>query len=202
VARDRPDEHACILFLIEGGGLFRNDPRMDGIPQTSAAQDIATEEIPLERWASFARDLSSQHLGWHVWIEALGRETGDQPVLDGMPLQGMSYEREGSAAGSLLIEAGDRPDLFIHQVSGPRCLRVAHVSPGALLFIQLESSDGSVTLVRLQRMLSLPAGKPSADRKPTRRTLRGRSMLSARGAAALLMAGVGLWLLLRTGSRR
>jgi hypothetical protein len=123
--------------------------------------EIVTEEIPRGRWDVFTHDLSKDLAGWRVWIELLGESMGDQPLLDGLQLQGVSFETAGSARGSLLIEAGDREGLFIHQVERPVALRVAHLIPGGLMFMQIVSADGSVTLLRFERALELPEGRPA-----------------------------------------
>ena len=56
---------------------------------------------------AYFEEVSKEYQGWATTIEALEGELGDQPVADGPPLQGISFETKGSAAGDILIEVGD-----------------------------------------------------------------------------------------------
>jgi hypothetical protein len=132
--------------------------------QPAVLPEMVTEEIPRAGWAGFAHDLSRDCVGWRLWIEVMGMSIGDQPLLEGPgpSLEGMSFETQGSAQGDILIEIADGKELFIHQVERPRALRVAHMVPDGLIFVQIVSSDGTVTLVSLQRPLGLPPGRAHA----------------------------------------
>lgn len=164
--------------------------------ETQAVHEIATEDIPRERWPSVTENLSRLMGGWRVRIELIGRDIGDQPVLDGLPLQGLSFEPRGSDAGDILIEAGDEPDFMIHQVDHPAVMRIAHMRPGKQLFIQFESGDGLTTLVCLERSRELPPGRArpapprAAPREPSRRIKRTSATSSY--ALAILLVGAAL----------
>jgi hypothetical protein len=117
-----------------------------------------TQEIPKEKWQAYFVTLAEQHAGWATTVEVLNREMGDQHVMDGMPLQGISYDRAGSQAGDILIEAGDAGTPFeTHLVHRPTAVRVAETQPGAEADIEIASDDGYTTLVRLRPRPALPA---------------------------------------------
>ena len=116
-----------------------------------------TEEIPKDYWLAFANDVSRAYQGWGVTVELLARELGDQPAAQALPFQGMSFEKAGSDAGDILVEAGDiEPAYATHRIDRPRALRMVASIPGMETDIEIESEDGTTTLVRLRSRLGLP----------------------------------------------
>jgi hypothetical protein len=116
-----------------------------------------TDEIPKASWQDYFRLLAKQYQGWAVTIELLAGELGDQPVVQGLPLQGISYDPVGSQAGDILVEMGDAGMPFeTHLVHKPRVVRVAMTQPGTEADIEIESEEGVTTLVRIRRRPELP----------------------------------------------
>ena len=119
--------------------------------------NTATQEIPKDRWPDFANGVSKAYEGWGVTVEVLGTELGDQPEAKGLPFQGMSFEKAGSEAGDLLVESGDiEPAYETRHIDHPRALRVVAAIPGIETDIQVESEDGTTTLIRLRNRPGLP----------------------------------------------
>ena len=117
-----------------------------------------TQEIPKDKWQVYFPALAKQYAGWATSVEALHRELGDQRVMDGLPLQGISYETAGSQAGDILIEAGDAGTPFeTHLVHRPTAVRIAVTQPGAEADVEIDSAEGYATLVRLRPRPQLPA---------------------------------------------
>lgn len=117
-----------------------------------------TQEIPQHEWQTYFETLAEQYAGWATTVEALHGELGDQRVMDGLPLQGISYEPAGSRAGDIVIEAGDAGTAFeAHPVNRPTTVRVALTQPGAETDVEIASADGYTTLVRLRARPQLPA---------------------------------------------
>jgi hypothetical protein len=113
--------------------------------------------IRREKWPEHFLLLSDQYRFWTATVETLLGELGDQRVIDGLPLQGISYEPAGSQAGDVLIEAGDLGEPFItHRVPRPKAVRTAITGFGKEVDIELEASDGTITLVRLRSTPELP----------------------------------------------
>ena len=118
---------------------------------------MTTDEIPRERWADYFNGLSAQYQGWATTVQVLGQDIGDQRAADGLPLQGLSFERFGSQAGDLLVEMGDAGTPYLtHRIDQPRRVRVASIAPGAETDIELESADGLTTIVQLRASPELP----------------------------------------------
>ena len=118
----------------------------------------ATQEIPKEKWQAYLVTLAEQYAGWTTTVEALHPELGDQHVIDGLPLQGISYDPAGSQAGDILIEAGDLGTPFeTHLVHRPTAVRIAVTQPGDQVDVEIASAEGYTTLVRLRPRPALPA---------------------------------------------
>jgi hypothetical protein len=126
---------------------------------------ILAIEIQKERWPEYFKELNKTYQGWAVMIEALDHELGDQPVADGLPLQGISFETKGSAAGDVLIEVGDAGTPYeVHRIDHPRTVSAADTQPGAETDIQIDSGDGTATLIHLRRRPALPPTPGQAKR--------------------------------------
>lgn len=160
---------------------------------------MTTREIPMQQWAGFFDTLSRAYEGWRTTIELLSPDLGDQPVAQDVLLQGISYETQGTRAGDILVETGDRPDSYLtHTVPRATHVHITDSTPGNEVDIEIESADGPVTLVRLHRMWELPSPKaphPRAKRsfRPRRRTSGIASAAMFLGSAAALL-GIGMLL--------
>ena len=118
----------------------------------------ATQEIPKEKWQAYFVTLAAQHAGSATTVEALHRELGDQCVMNGLTLQGISFDPAGSQAGDILIEAGNAGTAFeTHLVHRPTAVRIALTQPAAETAVEIASADGYTTLVRLRPRPQLPA---------------------------------------------
>ena len=116
-----------------------------------------THEIAKASWPEYFRLVVKQYQGWAVTIELLAGGLGDQPVAQGLPLQGISYDPVGSQAGDILVEVGDAGMPFqTHLVHKPRAVREAMTRPGEEVDIEIESEEGVTTLVRIRRRPALP----------------------------------------------
>jgi hypothetical protein len=119
--------------------------------------NLPTQEIPQDSWLAFFNGLSRQYEGWGVTVEVLNCPYGDQPEGDSLPFQGLSFEAAGSEAGDILVEAGDKIPAFVtHHVDHPRTVRLVASRPGAEADIEIESADGTTTIIRLRRRPELP----------------------------------------------
>ena len=122
---------------------------------------VLTEEIPRDSWAAFFEGLAEHHTGWLATIEVMREELGDQLLIEGKPLQGISFEARGSESGDILIAAGDSPAArVLHHVDRPQKVLVADVKPGVQKAIEIESDDGTRTLISLRAAGDLPSKTP------------------------------------------
>ena len=122
---------------------------------------MRAREISHERWQYFFNDFSRLHQGEHVNVETMGKDRGRaKSKLCDLPLVGIV--EAGRKAGSnewIEVIAGDAADR-------QRTLAVAHPSRvvigeehGHAVALQIESSDGSITMVRFEPPCEgMPAG--------------------------------------------
>jgi hypothetical protein len=116
-----------------------------------------TLEIPRETWLPYFNELSRLYQGWAVTIEIIAGDLGEHPRADDLPLQGLSYDPAGSQAGDILVEVGDAGMPYeTHLIHKPRTVRAAVTNPGAEADLDIESEEGTTTLLRIRRRRELP----------------------------------------------
>ena len=108
-------------------------------------------EIPREEWAEFLDIFSRQHEGWLITIEVLGAEIGAQVEAEGKPLEGITAELKGDGDDLISITVGLTPAEHVtHNITAPTHVRIEQAENGADMALQIKSSDGATTLVRLR----------------------------------------------------
>src|SRR3954462_1851285 len=108
-------------------------------------------EIPREEWTGFMDSFSRQHEGWLVTVEVLGREIGAQVEAEGKPLEGITAELKDGSEDLISITVGVTPkERVTHNITGPTHVRIEQSENGADMALQIQSSEGETTLVRLR----------------------------------------------------
>jgi hypothetical protein len=108
-------------------------------------------DVPRDEWAEYLDGFSRQHEGWPVTVEVLGAEVGAQVEAHELPLQGVTAELKGGGEDAItVIVGGGVVERVTHTVARPAHVRVEQSESGADLTLQLESSDGVATLVRVR----------------------------------------------------
>src|SRR2546423_14227976 len=108
-------------------------------------------EIPREEWVNYLDTFSRQHEGWLVSVEVLGAEIGAQVEAEGKPLEGITAELKGGVEDLISINVGRTPaERVTHNITAPSHVRIEQAENGADMALQIESSEGATTLVRLR----------------------------------------------------
>jgi hypothetical protein len=108
-------------------------------------------EIPREEWANYLDTFSRQHEGWLVTVEVLGTEIGAQVEAEEKHLEGITAELKGGGEDLISINVGRTPAEHVtHNITAPTHVRIEQAENGADLALQIESSDGTTTLVSLR----------------------------------------------------
>lgn len=108
-------------------------------------------EIPREEWAEFLDSFSRQHEGWLVTVEVLGEEIGAQVEAEVKPLEGITAELKDGGEDLISIIVGLNPSEHVtHNIAAPTHVRIEQAENGADMALQIESSEGTTTLVRLR----------------------------------------------------
>ena len=125
------------------------------------AQGLETIKVP--PGFNTRRNSATVYSGWATTVEVLA--TGDHPRIDGLPLQGLSFEAKGgSQAGDILVEAGDKGTAYeTHLIHRPKVVRAADTRPGEETDIEIESEEGYTTIVHIRRRPELPEPRPARN---------------------------------------
>lgn len=116
---------------------------------------MKTLEIPREAWIHRLDEFTIVHEGWLVSLDVLGPEIGAQPAIDNLPLLGVSadpIDHDGTIAVSVARSATEHFTHIMHDVTR---IYVERTDDGADAALQIESVDGSRTIVRF-RATALP----------------------------------------------
>jgi hypothetical protein len=108
-------------------------------------------EIPREEWANYLDTFSRQHEGWLVNVEVLSTEIGAQVEAEGKRLEGITAELKDGGEDLISINVGRTPEESVtHNITAPTHVRIEQAENGADMALQIESSDGTTTLLRLR----------------------------------------------------
>ena len=120
----------------------------------NVAGTIGDAEIEPKEWISFLDGFSRQHEGWLTSIEVA---TSDRKLTEvvNQRLRGVSVDHADGKQRAY-VEVGDTPDqCLIHVIENPRQIRFKRTRAGAHEGLEIESGDGSTTVVRF-RSAALP----------------------------------------------
>lgn len=124
---------------------------------------MQTREIPSEQWQPFFSDFTWMHQGKHVNVETLGQGIGVRSEICDQPLVGIAAGPDGGRREwiEVIAGAGEAPEggPRTHSIRQPAAVRCAEEENGRTVAVQIDSSDGSVTMIRFQPPPeNLPAG--------------------------------------------
>lgn len=106
-------------------------------------------EIPREEWTRFLDTFSKQHEGWIANLEVVGRELGDQEESTRLPLVGISADKGPQPRIEVIVGRGPEAHLT-HTINGVKRVWLKPPEEPADEAIQVESEDGTITLVTFQ----------------------------------------------------
>ena len=105
--------------------------------------------VPRTDWDEFFRGFSRRHEDWLVTIRVLDPRLGSQVESSGLPLEGIFADRDGP--GPISIHVGrSAPRHVEHEVADPRRVWIEESADGAEQAIEIESADGTKTLVEFR----------------------------------------------------
>jgi hypothetical protein len=120
------------------------------LTQKKGSANMATREIPHEKWISFFNDFSKQHEGWIVTVEVIGSDLGDQEEAAGLPLVGISADVKAGENRIVIIVGGKSDQDVNHIVEKPNHVWWKPPQGVADDAVEIESEDGTMTLVSFQ----------------------------------------------------
>lgn len=109
---------------------------------------MPTQEIPRKEWVRFFDRFSGQHERWLARVEVIGEDVGAQLEAKDLPLRGISADLK-DREDTISITLGEKPDnLITHSIQAASHVRLKQTEEGADEALQIESADGTMTLLR------------------------------------------------------
>ena len=112
--------------------------------------DVRAHEIAPEDWLAFLDSFSRQHEGWLVTIEFDDPNDGKLIEVENRELDGVTRESANGHERIVISVGKDEDSHLTHFVSEPKRVRFLETSGGGHLGLEIESADGSRTLVRFR----------------------------------------------------
>jgi hypothetical protein len=110
---------------------------------------MRTRLVPHAEWFSFLKGFSRRHADDPVTVQVLSPGLGSQVEAHALPLEGIMAGRRTNAPIS--ISVGRTPDRHVeHEVSDPSQVWVQMSEDGAEQALDIESQDGTRTIVQLE----------------------------------------------------
>ena len=122
--------------------------------------------IEQDRWQDFLNDFSKRNQLRATRLEVVDREAGAGEEEEFLPLIGVSFEKKGSDAGSIVVILGDKNDRHVeHRIENvQRIAPLVGEDTGLEAGLGFEDGDGSRTLLLLEQFAELPENAASASR--------------------------------------
>jgi hypothetical protein len=101
-------------------------------------------------WTRLADRLTLEYTGYDVTVEVLDREIGDNPMVDRLPFDNLTYDHKDDVAVVAAASDPDREDVVLrHMVNHPQEFVVDLIPEGAA--VKITDDAGTTTLVSLLR---------------------------------------------------
>jgi hypothetical protein len=111
-----------------------------------------TRDIPRNQWIRFFDNFSKNHEGWVVNLEVISSDIGDQELVRGLPLVGISADVKAHE-DRIEIIVGGRPDVDVTRfIERPKHVWVKESGIPGDEAIEIESEDGIKTLLNFHRI--------------------------------------------------
>ena len=124
---------------------------------------MQTVEILPARWPQALAEFSALHEGWLISVDILTEAMGAQPEVHDLPLTGVVAERQ-KAGDTITISAARPAGQITHTIHAPTRVWIERTHDGADVAMQIESAEGTTTILRLKT----PARPETMDGMPTR----------------------------------
>jgi len=109
---------------------------------------MQTIELPRYSWARQLDEFSAAHAGRPVSVDILTPELGAQPEIAGLPLVGVSLDREGHDDAIVVSVARTPTDHYTHLIRMATRVFVERSDDDSGAALEVESGDGSKTILR------------------------------------------------------
>lgn len=111
---------------------------------------MQTVEVQPARWPRALAEFSARHEGWLISVDILAPTIGAQSEVHDLPLIGVVAEPH--AGGGLITISAAKFDgeQITHTIHSPTRVWIERTNDGADAAMQIESAEGTKTIVRLK----------------------------------------------------
>ena len=110
---------------------------------------MSNRQVPRAEWPGFFREFSRSHENESVTVRIVSPSLGSQVESQGLPLEGIVADAGGH--GRVSINLGRSPEQNVeHEVPEPRQVWVKVSAAGDEEALEIESEDGTKTIVELR----------------------------------------------------
>ena len=125
---------------------------------------MQTVEIQPARWSRALAEFSAIHEGWLISVDILSPAIGAQPEVRDLPLVGIVAEPEHRGSLITISAAKFDGEQITHSIHSATSVRLERTDTGADVAMQIESAEGTTTILRLKT----PALPETVDGLPKR----------------------------------
>jgi Family of unknown function (DUF5335) len=125
---------------------------------------MQTLEIQPARWSRALAEFSAIHEGWLISLDILSPAIGAQPEVRDLPLVGIVAEPEHRGSLITISAAKFGGEQITHSIHSATRVRLERTDTGADVAMQIESAEGTTTILRLRT----PALPETVDGLPRR----------------------------------
>jgi hypothetical protein len=111
---------------------------------------MRTFQVPREAWVEELNRFTIMHEGWLATLEVFGQEIGAQREIANLPLLGVSADRVDQDGTIVISVARSAVEHLTHIIEGVAHIYVEQPNDGATAALQVESVDGTKTLLQLR----------------------------------------------------
>lgn len=106
--------------------------------------------VPRSEWFRFFGDFSRRHQGWATTVYVLSPKLGSQVEARNMPFEGIVSRAEADGPISILLGSAPPGSNLEHEIEDPRQVWVELSEAGAEEALQVESQDGTKTMLQFR----------------------------------------------------
>jgi hypothetical protein len=110
---------------------------------------MKTREIPKGSWSSFLETVANTKAFQPIIVRVESEDMGDQPIVQGLPLIGLSVEEKGSMADAIELTVSQPASTaqFTHVISHPSHVWVQENDLGDIAVLDIEDAQRVKTLI-------------------------------------------------------
>jgi hypothetical protein len=117
--------------------------------ESTTLRQPETRTIEPDQWIPFLAEFTRENSGAHARLDVMGPEFGYQVETENRPFDGVSADVKDGARNIWITFGSDRANHFTHGIEGVAALRVLSGVPHGGAVLEVETQDGTKTVLEL-----------------------------------------------------